>query len=171
MAVPELKRVEELFHQAVTRPTAERAAFLIEACAGDAALIAAVEALLRQDGTSDTFLMSPVADAAAQHRHATPTMRDPSEGAARPAARLPTLPGYEILQELGRGGMGVVYKARQTRLNRIVAVKMLLPASALTTEQLERFRREAEALGRLNHPNIVAIHDVGEHDGRPYFVL
>jgi hypothetical protein len=169
MAVPEFKRIEELFHQAVARPMAERSAFLIEACAGDTALIAAVEALLLQDGTGDTFLMSPVAGAAAQHRQDAPTMRDSDELAATPAPP-PTLPGYEILQELGRGGMGVVYRARQTRLNRMVAVKML-PSSAVTTEQLARFRLEAEALGRLNHPNIVTIYDVGEHDGRPYFVL
>jgi hypothetical protein len=169
MAVPEFKRIEELFHEAVARPTAERSAYLIEACAGDSELIAAVEALLQQDGTGDTFLMSPVAGAAAQHRQDPPTIPDSGEVAATQAPP-PTLPGYEILQELGRGGMGVVYKARQTRLNRMVAVKML-PSSTATPDQLARFRLEAEALGRLKHPNIVTIYDVGEHDGRPYFVL
>jgi tetratricopeptide (TPR) repeat protein len=87
-----------------------------------------------------------------------------------PTGSLPQVPGYELLDELGRGGMGVVYRARQLGLNRIVALKMLLTAAAGAAE-LTRFRREAEALGRLQHPNIVQIHEVGEHEGRPYFAL
>jgi serine/threonine protein kinase len=84
---------------------------------------------------------------------------------------LPTVPGYEIVGELGRGGMGVVYKARQSGLNRWVALKMVLAGSHAGAQQLNRFYIEAEAVGRLQHPNIVQIYDVGKLNGLPYFSL
>jgi serine/threonine protein kinase len=79
--------------------------------------------------------------------------------------------GYEILGELGRGGMGVVYKARQLALQRIVALKMIRTGGGSNEEELRRFRREALAAARLQHPNIVGIHEIGEHPGGPYCVL
>jgi WD40 repeat protein/serine/threonine protein kinase len=84
---------------------------------------------------------------------------------------LPTLPGYEVISELGRGGMGVVYRARQLGLNRIVAVKMILAVGSATLKDHARFRAEAEAAARLQHPNIVQVHDFGYHQGRPYFTM
>jgi eukaryotic-like serine/threonine-protein kinase len=81
------------------------------------------------------------------------------------------VPGYKILGELGRGGMGVVYKARQKSLNRIVALKMVLSGGHASATERDRFRLEADAVGKLKHPNIVQIIDIGESNGRPYFSL
>jgi WD40 repeat protein len=83
----------------------------------------------------------------------------------------PVIPGYEVLGLLGRGGMGVVYQARQVALDRLVAVKMLPAGNLADAAEAARFRREAEAVARLQHPNIVHVYEVGEADGRPYFTL
>jgi Protein kinase domain len=81
------------------------------------------------------------------------------------------IPGNAILNELGRGGQSVVWQARQLSLNRLVALKMILARAAADPEERARFRREAEAVAHLKHPNIVQIHDVGEQAGQPYFAL
>ena len=83
----------------------------------------------------------------------------------------PNIPGVEILSELGRGGMGVVYKARQVRLNRLCALKILLPGDNDGPEFRVRFLAEAEMIAKLRHPNIVQIYGLGEHDGLPYFEM
>ena len=98
---------------------------------------------------------------------------EPSSSPGSPASPMAgkRVGGYEILSELGRGGMGVVYKARDVKLKRIVALKMILSGGHAGRDAVDRFRREAEAVARLNHPNIVAIHEVGEADGLPFFAL
>jgi WD40 repeat protein/serine/threonine protein kinase len=83
----------------------------------------------------------------------------------------PAIPGYEILAVLGQGGMGIVYRARQTTLNRPVALKMIRSGAYATDEERARFHREAEAAARLRHPNIVQVYEVGEHEGQPFLAL
>lgn len=83
----------------------------------------------------------------------------------------PKVPGYAILSELGHGAMGVVYKARHVRLKRLVALKMVLAGAHASRSQLDRFNQEAQAVARLQHPNIVQIYEIGEHDGLPFFSL
>jgi serine/threonine protein kinase/tetratricopeptide (TPR) repeat protein len=88
-----------------------------------------------------------------------------------PAAAPPAIPGYEILGELGRGGMGVVYRARQLSLGRIVALKTLTPEPREQSERRARFLTEARVVARLQHPNIVQVYETGEHDGRLFFAM
>src|SRR6516225_524776 len=98
----------------------------------------------------------------------------PRQGAARERAAAvgwPEVPGYEIVGELGRGGMGVVFQAKQVGLNRQVALKMILSGPFAEPELLARFKAEAEAVAQLQHPNIVQIYDIGEHEGCPFFAL
>ncbi len=99
-----------------------------------------------------------------------------SKGPGKPSAKAipaaaPTVAGYKILGVLGRGGMGVVYKARELKLNRVVALKMILQGAHADAEHLARFRAEAEAVARLHHPNIVQIFEINEIDGLPYLAL
>ena len=94
-----------------------------------------------------------------------------SPAAASPSGGMPKIPGYELLATLGQGGMGVVYKARQVGLNRLVAVKMIRGGGQARPEHFARFRVEAEAVARLHHPNIIQIHDIGEVDELPFVSL
>src|SRR5262249_59362321 len=87
------------------------------------------------------------------------------------AAGLPVVAGYALLSELGRGGMGVVYKAKHEKLKRLVALKMVSMSPQDDPRELARFQAEAEAVARLHHPNIVQIYEVGEQDGSPYLAL
>jgi serine/threonine-protein kinase len=153
MSVPAWGDLEALFHDALERPPADRGAFLTERCAGRPDLRAEVEALLRahDEGASD-LEVPPV-----------PPL-EPLKGGDRVGT-------YEVLTELGAGGMGKVYRARDTTLHRDVALKILPEPFALDADRLARFKREAHVLASLNHPNIAAIYGFVESHGVQALVL
>jgi tetratricopeptide (TPR) repeat protein len=122
--------------------------------------ILSMEAMLRSQETQAEGADALTTDSPARGNTNPPT-EDLSEA----------VPGYQILGELGRGGMGVVYKARHLRLKRLVALKMILAGPHAGPEQVERFRTEAEAVARFQHPSIVQIYEIGEHQGLPYCAL
>ena len=155
MASQGFSRVEELYHAALERPPGERHAFLEEACRGDEALLREVESLLGHEEEARGLLEEPVGEA---------TTRKLTH---RRGARLGR---YEITDLIGAGGMGEIYRARDTSLGRDVAIKVLPEAAAAEEDRLRRFEQEARAASALNHPNVLDVHDIGTHDGAPYVV-
>ncbi len=144
-------RVRELFERALALPGSERAAYLANACGADQALRDEVARMLESHDGAAGFLSTPAA-----------VMLDPVATASLEGQRIgPYLLGARI----GVGGMGEVYKARDTRLDRTVAIKVLPPDVVHDTQARERFVREGRAIAALNHPNICALYDVGDTSG------
>src|SRR5215831_10568160 len=158
------RQIEDLYHAALKRASGERAAFLDAACDRDQDLRQEVESLLAHDEQAQRFITSPPDTIAAELL----------AKAQRPSPVGSSLGHYQILSLLGKGGMGEVYRARDARLSREVAIKLLPAIFSTDKDRLRRFEQEARAAGMLNHPNVLTIYDIGaasqEDGGAPYIV-
>ncbi len=152
-------QIDRLLDEALLRAPGERAAFLAEACAGDEALQQEVASLLvAHDKAEARFLNAPALEVAAQNLAAEPDRSLVGK----------TLGPYSVLSVLGVGGMGEVYLARDARLNRKLALKLLPPQFTQDAARVKRFEREARAVSALNHPHIITIYDIGELNGEHF---
>ena len=143
-----LRKIEQLYHEARDRDPRERAAFLEQACAGDEALRSEVESLLAEESGVRTFLETPALELAGNMS---------GEGTGQSMIGRQFGP-YSVVSLLGKGGMGEVYRAHDSQLQRDVALKLLPHLFASDPERLARFQREAQVLATLNHPNIAQIY-------------
>jgi serine/threonine protein kinase len=144
------REIERLYHSAMERPPRDREAFLESECANDDSLRIEVQALLSREGSADDFLEEPAAAIAAQ------MVTDPSPTVLTGLR----LGAYVVQAPLGAGGMGMVYRALDTKLNRSVAIKFLSDKLADPAAR-RRFQREARTASSLNHPHILTVHDAG----------
>ena len=159
------RQVQELFDAAVELEPDRRKQFLSAACANDEELLQEVESLLAGDQRAGRFLEAPALEMAGWSLDT-----EPSSTAGQLAVGAQLGP-YRIIAPLAAGGMGEVYSATDTRLGRMVAVKLLPRQFAQDGQALKRFQREARAASALNHPNICTLHDIGEREGQPFLVM
>ena len=157
------RRIEWICEAALARDPRDRSSFLAEACADDAALRADVEALLVYEPNASRFLAAPLGAVAASAMVDSRAPREELIGRR--------IGAFEVVSSLGAGGMGEVYRARDTKLRREVAIKVLPPEFVADRDRLARFEREARVLAALNHPHIAAIYGVEQSDGIRALVL
>lgn len=162
------ERLLDLVDGALAVDPADRRAWLDEACDGDGALRAEVEALLAYDDATDLLPVDDHAAADAETALHGAAPQENADGPLRPDARLGD---YRIEEQIGAGGMGVVYRAKQLSLNRTVALKVLPTHLRGSAAGLARFRREVEATAQLRHPHIVSVHATGEENGASYYAM
>ena len=148
--------VKRILQSALDKDPSERAAFVRASCGGDETVLREVQSLLSYEADAESFLERPAIDLAEPHENML-------------AGR--TLSHYEVVSLLGAGGMGEVYLARDPRLDRTVAIKILPGDLAEEPERMQRFEREARAASALNHPNVATIYDVGESEGLHFIVM
>src|SRR5688572_28887274 len=156
------QRAKEIFEEALARPGAERDTFLDQACDGDQSLRQEVESLLKSYGEAESFMEAPAVHSAANSLAGDENKLSVGQRISH----------YEILALLGEGGMGEVYLARDSKLDRKVAIKILPRYFAMEAGRLQRFRHEARTASTLNHPHICVIHEISEtDDGRPFISM